>query len=154
MCKQEKSQIRQAVSGSLILDLEVAFFSKLFIVDQDGLIRIISWIFHFRIIPYKQQILLSADYLYKQFGPRSGPTFCRSWSWSKQFVTLIVFLKEYFEKVNFEKSQQTTTRALKLPNMLRIQVLSVLKWEKFNLNKIPVLIYFFGPKSPWINFLI
>ena len=29
----------------------------------------------------------------------------------KRFDTLIVFLKEFFEKVNFEKSQQTTTKA-------------------------------------------
>ena len=33
----------------------------------------------------------------------------RSWSGSKPFGTLIVFMKEFFEKVNFEKSQQTTT---------------------------------------------
>ena len=46
---------------------------------------------------------LSADYLYKQFGPRSGPTECQSWSGSKRFDTLIVFLKQFFEKVNFEK---------------------------------------------------
>ena len=31
--------------------------------------------------------------------------------WSKLFDTLIVFLKEIFENINFEKSQQTTTRA-------------------------------------------
>ena len=48
MCKKEKSQIRLAVRSSLILALEVAFFSKLIIVDKDGLIRIISWIYHFR----------------------------------------------------------------------------------------------------------
>ena len=29
---------------------------------------------------------------------------------SKQFDTLIVFLKNFFEKVNFEKCQQTTTK--------------------------------------------
>ena len=33
---------------------------------------------------------------------------CRAWSGSKLFDTLIVFLKEFFEKVNFEKNQQTT----------------------------------------------
>ena len=38
--------------------------------------------------------LLSADNLCKQFGPKSV---------SKLFDTLIVFLKELFEKVNFEK---------------------------------------------------
>ena len=47
------------------------------------------------------------------FGSTSGPTKCRAWSGSKPFVTLIVFLKEFFEKVDFEKSQQTTTKTLK-----------------------------------------
>ena len=38
----------------------------------------------------------SADNLYKQFGPRSGPIECWSWSGSKMFGTLKVFLKEIF----------------------------------------------------------
>ena len=46
--------------------------------------------------------LSSADNLCKQFGPRSGLT--------ELFDSLIVSLKEFFEKVNFEKSQQTTTK--------------------------------------------
>ena len=49
-----------------------------------------------------------ADTLCKQFRPRTGPTKCRAWAWSKLFDTLMVFLKEFFEKVNFEKNQQTT----------------------------------------------
>ena len=44
------------------------------------------------------------DYIRKQFGPRLG-------SGSKLFSTLVVFLKEFFEKVKFEKSQQMTTKA-------------------------------------------
>ena len=44
---------------------------------------------------------------YKQFGPRSDPTFCRVWSGFKLFDTLMVFLKEFFKKVDFEKNQQT-----------------------------------------------
>ena len=51
----------------------------------------------------KWRHLLSVGNLYKQFGPRSGPTKCRSWSGSKLFDTLIVFLKQFFEKVNLEK---------------------------------------------------
>ena len=39
----------------------------------------------------------------QQFGPRSGLTEHRYRSESKQFDTLRVFLKEYFENVNFEK---------------------------------------------------
>ena len=57
--------------------------------------------------------LLPADNLcIWQFEPRSGPTQCRSWSGSKQFDTLTVFLKEFFEKDNFEKSQQMPPKAL------------------------------------------
>ena len=52
-------------------------------------------------------LMSSADDLCKQFGPRSGPTKCRAWSGSKQFDTLMVFPKEFFEKVDFEKNQQT-----------------------------------------------
>ena len=45
-----------------------------------------------------------------QFGLRSGPTECRSRSRSKQFDTLIVFLKELFEKKNdFEKKSADAT---------------------------------------------
>ena len=41
----------------------------------------------------------SADNVGKQFGPRSGPTNRRAWSGSKLFDILIVFLKEFFQKV-------------------------------------------------------
>ena len=47
-------------------------------------------------------LVSSADNLCKQFGPRSGPTKCRAWSGSKLFDTLTVYLKEFFEKVDFE----------------------------------------------------
>ena len=39
------------------------------------------------------------DFNSLRFGPRSGPTQCRSWSGSKPFDTLIVFLKEFFLKI-------------------------------------------------------
>ena len=58
-------------------------------------------------------LLSSAANLCKQFGPRSGQTKYRSWSGFKQFDTLNVFLKYFLEKVNFEKTQQTTTKAWK-----------------------------------------
>ena len=52
--------------------------------------------------------LLSADNICKQFGPKSEPTecwswsgFCRPWSESKLFDTLMVFLIFFFKKVNF-----------------------------------------------------
>ena len=41
--------------------------------------------------------LLVANNLCNQFGPRSGSTKHRSWSVSKQFDSLIVFLKTNFE---------------------------------------------------------
>ena len=53
-------------------------------------------------------LVLSADNLCKQFVPRSGPTERRAWSGSKLFDTLMLFLKEFFEKVIFEKNLQTT----------------------------------------------
>ena len=55
-------------------------------------------------------LVLSADNLCKQFGPRSSPTKHRVWSGSKLFDTLMVFLKEFFKKVNFEKNKQTTKK--------------------------------------------
>ena len=55
-------------------------------------------------------LLSSADSLHKQFGPRSGPTKCCAWSWSKLFDTLMVILNEYFKKVDFEKNHQTTKK--------------------------------------------
>ena len=48
----------------------------------------------------------SADNLCNRFVPRSGPTTCRSWSWSKLFDTLMVFL----EKNDFEKIRRLQKR--------------------------------------------
>ena len=55
-------------------------------------------------------LVSSADNLCKQFRSRSDPTFCRAWSGPKLFDTLIIFLEECFEKVDFErkKNHQTT----------------------------------------------
>ena len=47
--------------------------------------------------------MLSADNFCKQFGPRSGLIKCQAGSGSKLFDTLMVFLKEFLEKVDFEK---------------------------------------------------
>ena len=47
----------------------------------------------------------SAGNLCKQFGSKSGPTFCRTWFRSKLFDTLRLFRKGWFEK---QKNQQTT----------------------------------------------
>ena len=64
---------------------------------------------------------LSADNFCKQFGTRSGPTERLTCSGSKLFDTLMVFLKEFFEKVDFEKNQQTTKKHEKLPRRQRVK---------------------------------
>ena len=52
-------------------------------------------------------LVLCGDIFYKQFGTRSGR------SGSKLFDTLMVFLKEFFEKVDFEKKKQEMTKNMK-----------------------------------------
>ena len=58
--------------------------------------------------------LSSADNLCKQFGPRSAPTECLSWSgfywswsWSKVFDTLALMFMKKIEKANFEKKKKS-----------------------------------------------
>ena len=61
----------------------------------------------------------SADNICKQFETRSGPTKCRAWSGSNPFDTQMVFLKEFFKNVDFEKNQQTTKKHEKFPMELK-----------------------------------
>ena len=63
-------------------------------------------------------LVSSADNLYKQFGPRSGPTKCRACSGSKLFDTLVVFLEFFSKKIILKKNQQTTKKHAKLPSRL------------------------------------
>ena len=73
--------------------------------------------------------LSSADSLCKQFGPGSGLTFCRSWSGSKLFDTPILFLKEFIEKIKFEKKcPQTTTKAWKITQHPEITNSQLMSW--------------------------
>ena len=44
-------------------------------------------------------------------------------------LTLIVFLKEYFDKFNFEKGQQTTKNCENLPIMQRVEAISISNLE-------------------------
>ena len=44
------------------------------------------------------------------------PTKRRAWSGFKLFDSLVVFLKEFYEKVDFEKNQQTKQKYAKLPS--------------------------------------
>ena len=48
----------------------------------------------------------SADNVGKQFGLRSGPTIRQARAGSKLFDILMVFLKDFFQKVNFEKNSR------------------------------------------------
>ena len=40
--------------------------------------------------------------------------------WILIIDTLVVFMKDFFEKVNFENNQQATTKHEKLPSMQRV----------------------------------
>ena len=66
-----------------------------------------------------------ADILCKQFGPRSGPTEYRhsvgpDLDPNHLTLSLIVFLIEFFENVDFEKTLQPTKKHEKLPSMQRV----------------------------------
>ena len=54
----------------------------------------------------------STHNLNKKIVPLSGPT---KWSGSNLFDTQMVFLKEFYEEVDFEKNQQTTKK-IKIKN--------------------------------------
>ena len=47
----------------------------------------------------------STDDLCKQFGPRSGPTFCWARYGSNLFDTLMIFLKEFFDNKGNDDEQ-------------------------------------------------
>ena len=66
-------------------------------------------------------------YICKQFVPRSGPTECQAKSGSKLFETRIVFLKEFFEKVKFEK-RSAEDPEVKKKNMKISQHAKSFKW--------------------------
>ena len=65
-------------------------------------------------------LVLSADIFCKHVGTRSGPTKRRARSGSKLFDTLMVFLKEFFENVDFEINQQTTKEHEQFPRGQRV----------------------------------
>ena len=68
----------------------------------------------------------SAENLSKQFGPRSVAKNIRAWSGIKLFDTQVVFLREIFKKVNFEKKQQTTKSMQNTKCRQRVLMLSYL----------------------------
>ena len=52
----------------------------------------------------------SAANFYKYFGLRSGMKNCQASSGSKLFCALMLLMKDFFKKVDFEKETQTTTK--------------------------------------------
>ena len=54
------------------------------------------------------RLVWSAHNLCAQIGFRSGQTICQAGRGMNPFDTQMVFLKHFFEKVDFEKNQQTT----------------------------------------------
>ena len=83
----------------------------------------------------------SADNLCKQFGPRSGWT--KHWAWSgfKLFDTLIVFLTDFLDNVNFEKKQQIAKKPAKLPSIQRVELFALLinpKSATYNLQQMTI----------------
>ena len=69
--------------------------------------------------------LSSADNLFKQLGPRS---ICRSWSGYKLFDTLIVFLKEVFEKAYFDKKSADDNISMKNYPACRVKCVCTAIW--------------------------
>ena len=59
-------------------------------------------------------LVSSAENLCKQFVPRPGPTKCPACSGSKLFDTRMVFPKEYFEKVDFDKNSADDKKSWKI----------------------------------------
>ena len=82
------------------------------------------------LFPCQLRLLLPVDNLCKQFGPRSGPTKCQSWSGSKLFDTLIVFLKDFlFKSADDHKSMKNYPACKELRQILlaqRIRICEIL----------------------------
>ena len=58
-------------------------------------------------------LVLSANNLCKQFGPRSGPTGHQAFSESRLFDTLMVFLNNFAKKLDFEEKISRQQKASK-----------------------------------------
>ena len=67
--------------------------------------------------------LSSADNIWKQFGPRSGPTKRRAWSGSKLFYTQMVFPNKSIDKVGFERKKADDKKYMKNYRVLMIALL-------------------------------
>ena len=84
--------------------------------------------------------MLSADNFCKQVGPRSAPTQYQDWSRSDLFDTQMVFLKEFLEKVDFEKKSADDKNAWKITQGAKSKVHSVV----IRLNMVILTLYMLG----------
>ena len=136
LCKQFGSRSFRAWSGSKLFDTLMVFLKEF--SDEVDLEKIqLTTKKHAKLLcrqrVNKSTLILwllvsSADNFYKLFGSRSGQTRCRAWSGSKLFVTLMLFLKEFSEEVDFEKNQQTTKKHAKLLSRQRVNKSTLILW--------------------------
>ena len=68
--------------------------------------------------------MLSAENRCKQCCSRSGATKHQAWSGSKPFDTMMVILKEIFEKVDFKKKSAGRKKHAKFPSRQKVKTVS------------------------------
>ena len=128
--KRPISKIRE---HSVILSI----FIKLPVVIETFVLSIFEWPFYtgFTVLFFSKftlgsahiiAFLASSDSSAKQNGLILGPTECFSDLDPKLFDSMILFLKGFFEKAHFEKSQQMRTKAWK--NYPAYKVIILLYW--------------------------
>ena len=84
---------REAIKGR-VLGYEVRCFTLVIDLFLEITVFSVTWS---STLSFLAELLLSADKLFKQFGPRPEPTKCWSRSRYKLFDTLIVFLEKFLE---------------------------------------------------------
>ena len=104
----------------------IAFLVKIYnkIIDNSHADRQFTW--HYLVSSNSQNLqqiigslltlcllMSSAVILCNQFGPRSGPKKHWVWSGTRLFDTQMAFLKEIFEKINFEKKSAGAKKSWK-----------------------------------------
>ena len=101
-------------------------------------------------IKFFQKFFQKHFQIIKQFGSRSGRSKLLGLICIQTVDTLVVFLKEFFKKVDFEKKMQTTKKHAKLPSRQRIN--PVVKWaiSSFNISMWGVCMQS-SPNTPHYN---
>ena len=109
---------------------------------------IISFVIYFILV-------VSTDNICKQFGPRSGPKFCRTKGpalcGSKLFDILMVFLKEHLKKLILKKKSADDKKHAKLHSRQRVKV-HIFHRNVINYVIISLAIYFQALKfEPYLD---